>query len=292
MNRRFILAATFLLAACAARETDTLQGYGEADYLYIAPQDGGVIGAVAVREGDEVAAGAPLFSIDPARLALSAQAAEAQREAAAARVARAGALDQAVAQAQAEAVLADRNLARTSALFEEGYIARARLDADRAAASAARARLRQTRAERDAAGDEVDALAAQSGLAAQRLSDLAVTAPAAGRVERVFRRPGEVAGSGEPVIALLPPANMKVRFFAPEPMLAQLKLGAEVNLSCDGCPSGVTARISRIAEEPQFTPPVIYSLDERAKLVFLVEARPDQPGAIRPGLPVDVTIAP
>jgi len=292
MTRSLVLVAALFLGACAAKEADSLQGYGEADYLFIAPQDGGVIASLAVQEGDDVAAGAPLYAIDPARLALSADAANAERQAAASRVARAGALDQAVAQAQADSVLAERNLSRTSALFDEGYVARARLDADRAASLAAAARLRQARSERAAAGEELGALEAQSGLATRRLSDLAVTAPAAGRVERIYRRVGEFASPGEPVIALLPPANMKVRFFAPEPMLARLKLGQRVSLSCDRCASGLTARISRIAAEPQFTPPVIYSMEERAKLVFLVEARLDQPSAIHPGMPVDVRLAP
>jgi HlyD family secretion protein len=109
-------------------------------------------------------------------------------------------------------------------------------------------------------------------------------------VERIFRRPGEYVQPGSPVLALLPPANLKLRFFAPQALLSRFQLGREVAISCDGCASGLTARVSFTATEPQFTPPVIYSVAERQKLVFLVEARPNQPAALRPGQPLDVRV--
>lgn len=112
----------------------------------------------------------------------------------------------------------------------------------------------------------------------------------AGTVERVYHRAGEVVAAGQPILALLPPENMKVRFFAPQDQLARLPIGARVDVSCDGCAEPAHARVSFVAREPQFTPPVIYSLDQREKLVFLVEARFDGPTPIRPGMPVDVRI--
>ena len=93
------------------------------------------------------------------------------------------------------------------------------------------------------------------------------------------------------MLALLPPGAMKVRFFAPQAMLPRLQPGARVTIGCDGCERRLGARVSFVASEPQFTPPVIYSLDERDRLVFLVEAVPDDPGPIRPGMPVDVRLA-
>jgi hypothetical protein len=95
----------------------------------------------------------------------------------------------------------------------------------------------------------------------------------AGTIEQIFHRQGEVVAAGQPIVALLPPENLKVRFFAPEALLAQLRVGETVSIGCDGCEQPVAATISFIAREPQFTPPVIYSLDQREKLVFLVEAR-------------------
>lgn len=288
MKRSFFAAAAVLLAAsCGGAEDGVLQGYAEADYVYLSPQDGGVVADLLVREGAEVAEGAILFRLAADRYATSAASAAAEAQSA---VAAGGASLQAVAEAEAQAELARRTYARSEELFARGFVARAKLDTDRAALDAAIARVRQARAARAAAQTSASAAQAQSGLAAQRVSDLAVAAPAAGRIERVYRRPGEVVAAGQPVLALLPPENMKVRFFAPEPMLARLQLGDQVAISCDNCPEGLTAQISFIDSEPQFTPPIIYSVEERDTLVFLIEARPDRPEAIRPGLPIDVRV--
>lgn len=274
MKRTLILAFALALAACGNERSDLLQGYGEADYIYIASQETGVVDELFVREGDAVEAGARIFSLDPDRLNYTAQSASAQSAAAA----------QAVRTAQAEATLAQRNFARGAELSERGFYPRARLDADRAARDAANARLAQARREAGAAS-------AATGLARTRVGDAGAAAPAAGTIERIYHRAGEVVAAGEPIAALLTPANMKVRFFAPQDTLARLRVGTHVMVSCDGCGDPVAATISYVAREPQFTPPVIYSLDQRDKLVFLIEARFEGATPIRPGMPVDVRIA-
>jgi HlyD family secretion protein len=274
MKRILILSLALLAASCGRETSNILQGYGEADYIYLSSQDAGVVGELFVREGDAVEAGARVFRLDPERLSYGAQSAEAQRAAAAA----------AVRTAQAQATLAQRNYARGAQLAERGFYPRAQLDADRAARDVANAQLAQARREAAAAG-------AETGLAEERLQDLAGTAPAAGTIQQIFHRQGEVVSAGQPIAALLPPENMKVRFFAPEAMLSQLPVGARVMVSCDGCAEPVEARVSFVAAEPQFTPPVIYSLDQREKLVFLIEARFAAATPIRPGMPVDVRIA-
>jgi HlyD family secretion protein len=91
-------------------------------------------------------------------------------------------------------------------------------------------------------------------------------------------------------MSLLPPGNLKLRFFAPERVLQDVKYGATVDISCDGCEAGLTAKVTFIASSAEYTPPVIYSLDERAKLVFLIEARPEHPERFRVGQPVTVTL--
>ncbi len=274
MKRILILSLALLAAACGRQTPAPLQGYGEADYIYLSSQDAGVVGELFVREGDTVDAGARVFRLDPERLAYGAQSAELQRSAAAA----------AVRTAQAQATLARRNYARSAQLAERGFYSRARLDADRASLDVANAQLAQARRQAAAAG-------AETGLAEERLSDLAGTAPAAGTIQQIYHRQGEVVSAGQPIAALLAPENMKVRFFAPEAMLAQLPVGTRVLVSCDGCEQPVEGRVSFVAQEPQFTPPVIYSLDQRDKLVFLVEARFDAATPIRPGMPVDVRLA-
>jgi HlyD family secretion protein len=111
-------------------------------------------------------------------------------------------------------------------------------------------------------------------------------------VQQIYFRPGEMVPGGRPVLSLLPPGNIKVRFYVPESVLPEIAYNDEIKVSCDGCAGGLTARISFIAKQSEFTPPVIYSLEERAKLVFLVEALPEKPGEFRVGQPVDVTLTP
>src|SRR5205807_1608207 len=96
---------------------------------------------------------------------------------------------------------------------------------------------------------------------------------------------------GRPVLALLPPGNVKVRFFVPEGMLPKIALGDRVDVRCDGCAGDVAAHVSFVSRSAEYTPPVIFSQDERSKLVFLIEARPDSPDNLRVGQPVTVTLA-
>ncbi len=122
--------------------------------------------------------------------------------------------------------------------------------------------------------------------AQRRLNDLAGAAPAAGTIEHIYHRPGEVVAAGQPIASLLTPANHEGAFLCAGDTAGASAAGrARVWSRCDGCAEGLTGTVSFIAREPQFTPPVIYSLEQREKLVFLVEARLDTPGAIRPGMP-------
>lgn len=130
---------------------------------------------------------------------------------------------------------------------------------------------------------------ARANAARTRLARRQLQSPANGTVQQVYYRPGEMVPAGRPAISLLPPGNMKVRFFVPQATLPTIALGDEVAVRCDGCEEAMTARVSFIADSAEFTPPVIFSLEERQKLVFLVEARPDAPGALRVGQPVSVT---
>jgi HlyD family secretion protein len=123
-----------------------------------------------------------------------------------------------------------------------------------------------------------------------RLTRRKVASPVTGVVQQVYFRPGEMAPSGRPVLAILPPGNLKLRFFVPEAVLPQIAYGELVNVRCDGCPDDITARVSFISRTAEFTPPVIFSLQERSKLVFLIEALPDNPEKLRVGQPIDVAL--
>jgi HlyD family secretion protein len=123
-----------------------------------------------------------------------------------------------------------------------------------------------------------------------RLERRKVFSPVSGSVQQIYFRPGEVVPAGRPVVSLLPPGNIKVRFFVPEAVLPKLALGDAVNIRCDGCAEPVPARISFISRTSEFTPPVIYSQEERSKLVFLIEARTERVDNLRVGQPVSVVL--
>jgi HlyD family secretion protein len=123
-----------------------------------------------------------------------------------------------------------------------------------------------------------------------RLNRRKVYSPVTASVQQLYFRVGELVVTAKPILALLPPMNLKVRFFVSEPMLPRLKLGDTVAISCDGCEPGIEAKISFIARSSEFTPPVIYSMEERAKLVFMIEARTDRTDQLRVGQPVSVRL--
>jgi HlyD family secretion protein len=121
-----------------------------------------------------------------------------------------------------------------------------------------------------------------------RLSRRKMASPVGGSVQQIYYRPGELVPAGRPVLSLLPPGNIKIRFFVPETVLPKIALGKRVTIHCDGCQADVSARVTFISRSSEFTPPVIYSIDERSKLVYLIEARTETPGELRVGQPVDV----
>lgn len=121
-----------------------------------------------------------------------------------------------------------------------------------------------------------------------RLERRRMKAPIAGTIQQIYFREGETVDAQRPVISILPPGNMKVRFYVPEPELPKMKVGEEVRVTCDGCPSDITAKVYFIATMAEYTPPVIYSLSERSKLVYLIQARPNKPDSLRVGQPVSV----
>ena len=126
-----------------------------------------------------------------------------------------------------------------------------------------------------------------------RLARRKVFSPVAGTVQQVYFRQGEMVAAGRPVVSILPPANIKVRFFVPEAKLPHIAIGDNVKIRCDGCAGETDARVSFISRTAEYTPPVIYSLDERSKLVFMIEARPQRGGEkLRVGQPVSVAPAP
>jgi len=142
--------------------------------------------------------------------------------------------------------------------------------------------------------DDAEALlrSAEARLNSQRtrLERRRMLSPAQGTIQEVYFRVGEMVPAGRPVISLLPPGNARVRFFVPQALLPSLSIGEEIAVTCDGCVGPITARINFISAQAEFTPPVIYSQEERARLVFRIEATPQNARDLRVGQPVSVQL--
>ena len=122
-----------------------------------------------------------------------------------------------------------------------------------------------------------------------------VTAQIGGWFARLLRLPGvvgEIAGPAAPVLSLLPDGAVKLRLYVPESSVSQIRPGSTLTVHCDGCAPDLTARVIYVSDAPEFTPPVIYSLQNRQKLVYLIEARPEGENDLKPGQVVDVALEP
>lgn len=147
-----------------------------------------------------------------------------------------------------------------------------------------------TQASLDSAVSALRIAEARVNTSQTRLARRSAYAPVAGSVQQIYFREGEMTPAQKPVLSILPPGNMKLRFFVPEGELPKLKIGDDVRVACDGCAGDLTAKIYFIATTAEYTPPVIYSMEERAKLVFLIQARPSRPDSLRVGQPITVTL--
>jgi HlyD family secretion protein len=149
-----------------------------------------------------------------------------------------------------------------------------------------------TQANFDAAEAALRVAEAHVNTSQTRLARRQGFAPVTGSIQQIYFREGETVAAQRPVLSIMPPGNMKIRFFVPESELPKLALGDSVRIGCDGCAPDLTAKIYFIATTAEYTPPVIYSQDERSKLVYLIQARPDKPDALRVGQPVSVFLQP
>jgi len=300
-----------LLPGCAEKKTPSCQGYVEGEFVYVSSAEAGRLDRLAVARGDLTTNGAPLFVLESeseaavqrqARHQLSVAGAQLKDLRVGKRPPELAVIREQLAQASAEEKRAAANLIRDEAQYQAGGISVAQLDAARASAESLAARVRELERQLDVAAlpardDQIRAQ--ESAVAAARaaleqadwkLRQKTVSATVAGRVFDTLYRACEWVPAGHPVVRLLPPENVKIRFFVPEPLVGGLSVGQEITLRCDGGPSDVRATISYVSAESEYTPPIIYSNETRSKLIYMIEARPPVVDAIKlhPGQPVEV----
>lgn len=312
---RALAALTVLLtfAGCSKPASTTCQGYIEGEFVYVAAPLPGQLEQLAVNRGDRVVAGAPLFTLEQSAERAALRQATEQLKQAQARLAdlqkgqrpsELSALEAKLAQARAAAELSALDLARVTKLHETTVVSDDDFDRARLTHAANTELVAQAGAQLATArlGGRADLItAAQAETAAAQaavdrngwnVAQKSQTAPAAGLVYDTLYRQGEFVAAGTPVISLLPPANIKVRFFVPEARFAALKAGGTVSVMLTGRTEPLSARISYLSPQPEYTPPVLYNRENRSKLVFMVEAVFEAAVAadLHPGQPVDVTL--
>jgi len=308
-----LLAGVLLLAACSRPAAHSWQGYLEGEFVYVSAPLAGQLQKLAVQKGARVDAGTPLFTLEQsAELATLREAAERLRQSQARladlrkgqRPSELAALEARLAQARTAAELSARELERATKLHQTTVLSdddydRSRLTHDANEKLVAEAASQLVTAQLGSRPDviaaaEADASASQAALdrAGWSVAQKAQSAPRAALVYDTLYREGEFVAAAMPVVALLPPENIKVRFYVPEAEFAALKAGDRVRVTVTGRPP-LEARVSYLSPQPEFTPPVLYNRENRAKLVFLIEAVFEAKDArdLHPGQPADVAPA-
>lgn len=310
-SRVLTIAAMVVCSACAKPDSGTYQGYVEGEFVHVASGVGGRLERLLVARGQAVGADTPLFDLEAKQETAAVRQADEAIKAANAQLAdlrtgkRGAEVDVARAQLEQATAAEKRSasqLAIDTAQLEAGGISRMQLEASRTRHDVDAARVRELRGQLEVADlsarpDQIRVQASQveeARAAAEqtrwRLDQKHVRAAQGGLVVDTLFREGEWVPAGAPVVRMLPPANVKVRFFVPERALSAFAVGRQISIRCDACAGPLAATVSYVSTEPEFTPPVIYSNENRAKLVFMIEARPAAEGAraLRPGQPVEV----
>lgn len=315
LKRCLTLLTTVILGlpACSRSPGDAFQGYVEGEFVYLASSQPGHLEHLTVSRGQQVDRGAALFSLEATEE--QAEQHQAQQQLAAAQATLAdletgkrppeiGVIRAQLQQAQALAQKSAQQRERDEAQYRSGGISREQLQATLAQATSDAAHVSELQNQLDVArlpgrqqqlksqSGQVQAAEAVLAQADWRVTQKVVSAPNAGLVYDTMYREGEWVAAGNPVVRLLPPQNIKVRFFIPETALGSLKLGVAVALKCDGCATEIPAKITYVSSEAEYTPPVIYSNDTRAKLIYMIEAHPSPEDApkLHPGQPLVVRL--
>lgn len=298
-----------LLVGCYGRSDAEVQGYVEGDFVRISLPESGIVENVAVTRGSRVKKGDIVFTLDSNRERAALDKARYELEVARAEVSNLlsgersdeiEALQSGIVELKAQLAYTVASYRRKLNLSRSGAASTDEVERLRSEESATRAKIRASesrlRLAQSSIGRKGEIDAAQSLLqyreaavreAEANLALRQAVAPADAVVSDVIYRPGETITSGQAVVELLPPGNVKARFFLSSAQVGKTAAQPEIMLQCEGCGKGVPARVSFVASEAAYRPPVLYSRNESGKLAFMVEATPlEYAEPLRPGLPV------
>ncbi|MBC17167.1 MAG: secretion protein HlyD [Desulfovibrio sp.] len=308
-----LLFLALLLVGCTEQESGVFQGYVEGEYVHVSSPVGGTLMSLSVERGQVVAAGSPLFTLErELERAVVSEAEHGLQQAQdnlanlekGQRPSEIASILARLRQATASSNLAKVEFQRRQRLIAEQTISQEELDRAETDYDQKRQRVKEIRAELETArlgarSDEVQAAMAAVRQASAKLEQALwsfdqkkCSAPVDALVFDTMYREGEWVSTGSPVVSLLPPSQVEVRFYVPQTKVARIRQGQKAEVFFDGIDRPVEITVSYVSPEAEYTPPVIYSSESRAKLVFLVKGRPslEQARLLHPGQPVDVSI--
>jgi HlyD family secretion protein len=302
-----------ILAGCFGSKPATYQGYVEGEFLYLASSESGHLEHLNVQRGQQVEKAVQIFSLEAIEETAAQRQAQGQLGAAEAQFAdiktgkrppEIAVIDAQLLQAQAAAKKSSQQRERDELQYRAGGISREQLEATVAQATTDAAHVSELTSQLQVArlpgrndqlkaqAEQVQAAEAALAQANWRVDRKIVSAPAAGLVYDTLYRVGEWVAAGSPVVRMLPPQNIKIRFYVPETIVGSLAYGRTVSVHCDGCAADIPASITYVSSESEYTPPVIYSNETRSKLIYMIEAHPRPEDAVKlhPGQPVAVRL--
>jgi len=302
-----------VFTACSGSRTTAYQGYVEGEFVYMASSQPGRLERLAVARGQQVAGGTQLFTLEAIEEKAEQHQAQQQLATAEAQLAdietgkrapEIAVIRAQLLQAQAAAQRSVQQRERDEAQYRTGGISRDQLEVTLAQASIDAAHVSELENQLDVARlpgrnqqlkaqyNQIQAARAVLAQADWRVNEKSVSAPRQGLVYDTMYREGEWVAAGNPVVRMLPPQNIKVRFFVPQTLVGSIATGRKVGLHCDGCPADIPATITYVSAQAEYTPPVIYSNETRAKLIYMIEAHPTPEDALKlhPGQPISVRL--
>jgi HlyD family secretion protein len=309
-----LLLLTLLgLSGCSGSKDATYQGYVEGEFVYLSSSQSGHLEHLAASRGEQVESGKQLFTLEAIDEKAAQHQAQQQLSAAEAQLAdiqtgkrapEIAVIRAQLLQAQASARKSSQQRERDEAQYRGGGISREQFEATLAQASSDAAHVSELESQLDVArlpgrdqqlkaqSDQIQAARAVLTQADWKVEQKSVSAPRAGLIYDTMYREGEWVMAGNPVVRMLPPQNIKVRFFVPETLIGSLPIGRQVSLRCDGCAADIPATITYVSSQAEYTPPVIYSNDTRGKLIYMIEAHPstDDAAKLHPGQPLAVRL--
>nr|WP_321514327.1 HlyD family efflux transporter periplasmic adaptor subunit [uncultured Pseudodesulfovibrio sp.] len=311
----FIFFALFLLfiSACSDDPANVFQGYVEGEYVLVSSPIGGTLDSLSISRGDIVSKNAPLYTlerdfekaaVDEATHGLQRAQDNLANLEKGQRPSEIASIQAQLRQAKASVDLARIEYQRRVKLIAEKTISQEELDRSKSDYDQKKQQVKQfsadlTTARLGARSDEIrgamaEVLQAQAKLtqAQWNFDQKACSAPSSAFVFDTLYRVGEWIPPGQPAVSLLPPENIEVRFYIPQTLVGKIQQGQHAIVTYDGATKPINVTITYVSPEAEFTPPVIYSSQSRAKLVFMLKASPSQEDAaqLHPGQPVDVTI--